>query len=574
MRVGDYETEEVLGTGGFGTVFRARHTKLAGRVVALKVARPSTIVGHERSIREAETLARLSHPNIVTVHDAGTTAEGALYIVMELVAGSTLAAEIERGAPLEILLDRLVEAARGVAFAHERGVIHRDLKPSNILIGPGGAKVCDFGIAKQLDRETVLTRTGDFVGTLDYIAPEQAAGEKVGPTADVHALGAILYEILAGRTPRVAASPHELLIMLALGKLEPPSEAAGRKLPAALEELCVRSLAKDPARRPANARAFLDALERARTSPEPARRSRIALAAALAVLVVAVVAATVLLRGRVPPPPSPSPSAGPVSPPPISPAGPGSDEPAWYRDLVVASSAAPPSWFESLPAGERPKLPPDIRFLPDEGEFLNVADGSVLVWLTRPSPVFMGKREVTVAQFERFGARAPVPLAAHPGKMTAGRGKDLVPNALATWRNPHGDERVAPADSPVRQVTWTDASLYAEWARARLPAKRDLHEALGAGLGGIKWGAPGEVARLGRLEKRILQRGDRRDDLQDLVATEWCAETDPTDPRRRLTQAVGARRGLSLVTSVAVVADESDCSNATTFRIVRSPAPR
>ncbi len=579
MRVGGYETEEVLGTGSYGTVFRARDSRLKDRIVALKVVRPSSAIQSERTVREAETLAKFAHPNIVMVHDAGMAADGSLFIVMELVRGPTLATLMENGTPLDALLDRLAEAASGVAFAHERGVIHRDLKPSNVLVAPGGAKVCDFGIAKQLDRETILTRTGDLVGTLAYMSPEQAAGEKVGPATDVHALGAMLYEILAGRPPRVAASPTELMIQLATGEIERPSKAAGRAVPPALERLCLEALARDPARRPRDARAFLDALEQARRRPVANGRRRAALAGTLLVLAAGAVMAGGLLLRRTepPPPPAPGPPTVPVAPPPDSPAPslPSMDgEPEWYKDICSRSSSRPPAWFNALPTSARPKLPPDVRCLLDEGDFLNVPDGSVLVW--QPGSGFVGKREVTFEQFERFATRTPVPLVAHPGNMTAGLTKDLVPNERATWRNPHGDSRVPPAESPVRQVTWPDATAYAEWAHARLPTKQRLDAALGAGKfgGSLKWDPrePGSLARLGRVEKRSLRLSDRRDEGQDLVAREWCADVDPTRPNVRTLAAIGAPRALKGFTCVLELVDESACSNATTFRIVRDDA--
>jgi hypothetical protein len=280
---GEYDVEGELGRGTFGCVYEGRHRRFRDRKVAIKQIRLMTAVTRERALREAEALGRLEHPNIVAVHDAGTVND-TFCIVMELVGGGTLEQELDVGAPLERLLDHLADAARGVAVAHERGVVHRDLKPSNVLVGPRGAKVCDFGIALHVDRETVLTKTGEMLGTLSYAAPEQAKGADVGPAADVYSLGAILYHVLAGRPPHAAPTAMELLVQVLEGPIEPPSRVASRSVPRALEQLCLRALRREPEARPPDAGAFLAELQAARAEPASQQR-RLRAAGGVALLV-------------------------------------------------------------------------------------------------------------------------------------------------------------------------------------------------------------------------------------------------------------------------------------------------
>jgi len=202
-----YELEEVVGTGGMSSVYRA-HDRLLERDVALKVLHQQ--FGEdgdhvERFRREARAVARLSHPNIVTVIDRGEQ-DGRQFIVFEYVAGENLKSLIEREAPLpeQEAVRLALEVARALAFAHEHGLVHRDVKPQNVLLTEEGeAKVTDFGIARSLDRDVRggLTQTGTVMGTSDYIAPEQARGSKSSVGTDVYSLGIVLYELLTGELP-------------------------------------------------------------------------------------------------------------------------------------------------------------------------------------------------------------------------------------------------------------------------------------------------------------------------------------------------------------------------------------
>jgi eukaryotic-like serine/threonine-protein kinase len=208
--MGRYRLGARLGAGGFGTVFAARDERL-GRPVAVKVI-PAGGPAPERAQREARAVARLHHDAIVALFDAGEQ-DGCRYLVSELVAGRTLA-QLEAAGELsdrDVLRIGLA-LADALAHAHERGVVHRDVKPQNVIVPDapgsrrGAAKLTDFGVA-HLPDEDALTRTGDVVGTLAYMAPEQAAGRPVDQRADLYSLGLTLYEALAGSNPVKAGSP-------------------------------------------------------------------------------------------------------------------------------------------------------------------------------------------------------------------------------------------------------------------------------------------------------------------------------------------------------------------------------
>jgi eukaryotic-like serine/threonine-protein kinase len=230
--LGRYRLERRLGTGGFGAVWLAHDEKL-GREVAVKAV-PRSGTHDDRAAREALAAARLNHPAIVTLYEAGSDESGH-YLVSELVAGSTLA-DLERAGALS---DRDVvrigiALAEALAHAHQRGVVHRDVKPQNVVVpdlpqSPAGvAKLTDFGIATLVGDEP-LTRTGDVVGTLAYMAPEQAEGRRAGPPADVYALGLVLFEALAGTHPVRGASPAATARRL--GAVLPSLGRARRDLP-------------------------------------------------------------------------------------------------------------------------------------------------------------------------------------------------------------------------------------------------------------------------------------------------------------------------------------------------------
>jgi eukaryotic-like serine/threonine-protein kinase len=244
-----YELEELVGTGGMSSVYRA-HDRLLERAVALKVLHEQyTGDGDyvERFRREARSVAQLSHPNIVTVIDRGVQ-DGRQFIVFEYVAGENLKSLVEREGPLpeREAIELALQIARALGFAHEHGLVHRDVKPQNVLLnGDGAAKVTDFGIARLLDVHSGLTQTGTVMGTSDYIAPEQARGRPVDAQSDVYSLGAVLYELLTGEVP----FPGDNFVAVAMRHInEPPPSVRERRpeLSPRLDAAIRRAMAKDP----------------------------------------------------------------------------------------------------------------------------------------------------------------------------------------------------------------------------------------------------------------------------------------------------------------------------------------
>jgi hypothetical protein len=281
-QVAGYEVEEVLGRGGMGVVYKARHLALK-RTVALKML----AAGHPhqaaraRFRAEAEAVARLQHPNIVQIHEVGE-ADGRPFFALEYVAGGSLAERLA-GQPLPPPdAARLVAAlAEAMHLAHSRNLVHRDLKPANVLLA-GGAdtpvgqcqpKVTDFGLVRQLDADSGQTYDGVVIGTPSYMAPEQAEGRarSAGPATDVYALGAILYECLTGRPPFEGATLQETLDHVRVREPAAPS-ARKRGVPRDLETICLKCLRKQPEQRYSSAQELADDLGRfVRGEPVTAR---------------------------------------------------------------------------------------------------------------------------------------------------------------------------------------------------------------------------------------------------------------------------------------------------------------
>ncbi|HVR75012.1 MAG TPA: serine/threonine-protein kinase [Planctomycetota bacterium] len=262
----DYEIVRELGRGGMGVVYLVRQKSL-GRLVALKVLRPGELMFGplvKRFIEEARHLARLRHPSIVSIHEVGSAKEEP-YFTMDYVEGEALSTTLAREQLLPSrALAILKQAAEGIQYAHEAGIIHRDLKPANILLDArGNAYVSDFGLARDMTRTSDLTRSGEVMGTPAYMSPEQAQGQTdlIGETTDVHALGAILYEMLAGRPPYGCDAPARVLIRLLREEPTPPRRI-DRRIPRDLETVCLKAMAKLSEARYPTVRAFLEDLRR------------------------------------------------------------------------------------------------------------------------------------------------------------------------------------------------------------------------------------------------------------------------------------------------------------------------
>src|ERR687898_2653469 len=275
IRLADrFVLEHELGSGGMARVFLGRDEVL-DRPVAVKLLKPvhgDTDI-NDRFEREGRTAARLAHPNIVQVYDAGEAefdGRETSYIVMEYVPGGDLKGLIdEKGRLPGPELARLgEEICAGLAHAHERGVIHRDIKPHNILLDENGhAKVTDFGIARALDA-TQATRTGSFLGTALYSSPEQLQGHKATPKSDVYSLGVTLYQAAAGEPPFSGATPIEIASQH-VSKMPVPPRRLGADVSEGVQALILDCLAKHPDDRPAaeEARSRLDAEITAATQP-------------------------------------------------------------------------------------------------------------------------------------------------------------------------------------------------------------------------------------------------------------------------------------------------------------------
>jgi WD40 repeat protein/tetratricopeptide (TPR) repeat protein/tRNA A-37 threonylcarbamoyl transferase component Bud32 len=323
-----YEILRELGRGGMGVVYQARQLKLK-RLVAMKVILAGSLAGsaqRNRFLVEAETLARLRHPNIVQIYEADTH-DGCPFLALEYIEGGTLADRLRQGALPPDRAAELVETlACAIHAAHQQGVVHRDLKPANILlqtadcilqIEPSDSipnfqstipKIADFGLAKWMQGQRDLTQTGFVAGTPQYMAPEQTLGERQSITraVDVYALGAILYHALTGRAPFEGAEPAAIVARLTLGETPSLSGVSGR-LPRDLVTICEHCLAAEPRRRYPTAEALADDLRcylrgepvRARPVGELERiwkwtRRHRALAAALGVVALALTAGTAI----------------------------------------------------------------------------------------------------------------------------------------------------------------------------------------------------------------------------------------------------------------------------------------
>jgi len=278
--IAGYRLLERVGEGGTAEVYRAEHPERGA--CAFKVLRErlrSDPIVIKRFLREAGYGSRVVHPGVVRTYDFGESG-GLYYLALEWATGEPLADFLHREGPLAPAdaVPLVRQLADALAAAHAAGIIHRDLKPENIMYDPGTrtVKLLDFGIARdaELPSEERLTRTGFFVGTLQYVAPEALSGELVDGRADIYSLAKITYYMLTGRHPHDGRSPRELFQQLLSGKLKPLSDASRSKFPPALEAAVMKGLSRNPGDRQSTVTAFADELAAALAPEKDAPKSR------------------------------------------------------------------------------------------------------------------------------------------------------------------------------------------------------------------------------------------------------------------------------------------------------------
>ncbi len=270
---GRYRILREIAAGGMGTVYEARHA-LSEKIVALKVLHPHIArdaASHQRFLREVRVPAQIGHDGIVDVYDADIDQKnGTVFFAMELLDGETLRQRLTRGhVPLGELLDVFGQLLDALAAAHAKGIVHRDLKPENVFLvrrktGGVQVKICDFGIVRDIGQESEkVTQVGTAMGTPEYMSPEQATNARdVTAATDVWAVGVMLYETLAGRTPFTGSSPTAIVVEM-LTRPHQPMHSIAPGVPRALADLVDRCLSKDPSERPPDAGALRVELERA-----------------------------------------------------------------------------------------------------------------------------------------------------------------------------------------------------------------------------------------------------------------------------------------------------------------------
>jgi eukaryotic-like serine/threonine-protein kinase len=418
-----YLIEAIIGQGGMGVVYQCRHNVI-GKKLAMKIIRADMAGAQEATQRflvEAKAASAIGSEHIIHVSDFGQLPDGASYLVMELLEGTSLAAEFRDHWPLPIarIVSIAAQLAEGLGAAHRAGIVHRDLKPENIFLVPHGqerdfVKILDFGIAKMAG-DAQLTRAGTVVGTPRYMSPEQAAGAVVDYRGDIYSLGVLLYELIAGRVPFDGEHPMSILTKHVYEA--PPEFAAYSRrvqVPIELERTVWKCLAKQPEQRfasmeelafelrrigandsasraaapraapdaprptsPTEATATVSSAQRA--DPSPRRALRVALYAALAALALA--SFWMLAQGGAEPPaPAASPASPPVAPAPAAPAASPAVRLAPPEAEAEPTMAEPPPPAAAAPkaargadakAARRPVAKPRARRSEDETEFVN-----------------------------------------------------------------------------------------------------------------------------------------------------------------------------------------------------------
>jgi YVTN family beta-propeller protein len=449
-QIGGYRIDRLVGRGGMGVVYLAHHLRL-NRRVALKLLTPEFAEDpkfRDRFVRESQLAASLEHPNIIPIYDAGEESD-LLYIAMRFVEGTDLkSVVVEQGAlPPERALPILAQAAAALDAAHARGLVHRDVKPGNILLSSeAGSRdhvyLSDFGLTKRMTSDSGMTGTGQFVGTLDYAAPEQFEGKQLDGRADVYSLGCVLYECLTGEIP--FRRDNQAALVYAHLMADRPKVTAGRAdLPAAIDAVVEKAMAKAPADRypsagelVADARNVLAGQAGAEVGAPPSKEApptgreppglhrpwpRPALLGTGAAAIVAVIVAAVLLSsggGG-----NGGPSAG----------GPTSAGALSSRDRVVRINPSTKQVVASVPAGRGPSA-------------VTVGEGSV--WVANSS-------DDTVSRIDPVGNRVTgvIPVGKRPVAIAFGEGSIWVANFLG-----NSASRIEPATNEVTATISLDSN--------------------------------------------------------------------------------------------------------------------
>jgi formylglycine-generating enzyme required for sulfatase activity len=500
-RLGKYEIVAEIGRGGTGCVYRGYDPDLE-RDVAIKVL-ASYLVEEEGAVkrfrREARLMARLKHPNIVTVYDVGMDGDHH-YFVMEHLAGDTLAQIIRHRAPLPPgeVLTILAPLAAALDYAHGYGMVHRDVKPGNIIVGPGGrVTLTDFGIVRAA-AETQLTTRGTMVGTPRYMSPEQVEGRDVDGRSDQYSLGVVAYEMLSGQVPFQIDNPLSMLYKIAHEKTPPIGEVRAG-LPAGVEAVLERVLLKNPDERYSTAAGFISALGQAivgdlvevetqaiarlaAKTAKPSAANRAAAHLRLRGRMWPIVGSGVLLglallafglagRGK------PSPASGPAGL--MTPSSVLTRPPGIPSEQYVGERAGETVRSVVLPTGG--SVP--MVYVP-AGDFIMGTDLSN-DYEKPPHQVYLDafwidRTEVTNAQFASFvEATGYQTDAERRGGGTNYSAEGRVPVEGANWRHPQGprSDLVGLDDHPVILVSWNDAAAYCAWRDARLPTEAEWEKA-------------------------------------------------------------------------------------------------
>ncbi len=485
-QLGGYRLLQRLGAGGMGTVYLGEHLETGARhaVKVLDTTDPELVT---RFSREGQAQARVGgHPNVVTVHSSGSEG-GRFFLAMNLATGGDLDRRLKALGPLapQAACALVADLARGLEHVHAQGVLHRDLKPANVLFDEHDTpKLVDFGLARIAGAGT-LTASGTLMGTPAYMAPEQADTSR-GPTderSDIYGLGAILYETLTGRPPFLSAS---IVATLSQVLSRPPTSPRELRpeIPPALESVCLKALEKKPGDRYPSAAALADALE-ASTLPRTARSDWIAPLAGMGVAV-ALLAIVAALFGN------------------VETAAPNSLLPELPESAVNSNEleAQGPSWWAKTPSARRPELPlpSEIEFGEGEGEYVNTADGSILVYV--PGGRFrMGDNSTRLADGPEHDAELDGYFI---GKY------ELTQKAYARFCRATGREarlfEEPKDDHPAYYVSWDDAVAYCEWANLRLPNEAEWeYAARGSDARAWPWGD--ELPRKGGRLANLLGTG-------------------------------------------------------------------